>query len=81
MAGAAPHRGRRKDVFVAVAEVEAAGHPAEPRSYLRQLPGHNRVRLDLESCHLTLRHLYVGASRATSSEPRTGSTAPPGAPA
>ena len=26
------------------------------------------VRLDLESCHLTLRHLYVGASRATSSE-------------
>ena len=29
---------------------------------------HNRVRLDLESCHLTLRHLYVGASRATSSE-------------
>ena len=28
----------------------------------------NRVRLDLESCHLTLRHLYVGASRATSSE-------------
>ena len=45
---------------------------------------HNRVRLDLESCHLTLRHLYAGASRATSSEllgPRTGSTAPPGAPA
>ena len=29
---------------------------------------HNRVRLDLESCHLALRHLYVGASRATSSE-------------
>ena len=29
---------------------------------------HNRVRLDLESCHLTLRHLYVGASRARSSE-------------
>ena len=29
---------------------------------------HNRVRLDLESCHLTLRHLYVGASQATSSE-------------
>ena len=29
---------------------------------------HNRVRLDLESCHLTLRHLYVGALRATSSE-------------
>ena len=29
---------------------------------------HNRVRLDLESCHLTLRRLYVGASRATSSE-------------
>ena len=25
-------------------------------------------RLDLDSCHLTLRHLYVGASRATSSE-------------
>ena len=43
---------------------------------------HNRVRLDLESCHLTLRHLYVGALRATSSELlRTGSTAPPGAPA
>ena len=40
---------------------------------------HNRVRLDLESCHLTLRHLYVGASRATSSELR--STAPPEAPA
>ena len=31
---------------------------------------HNRVRLDLESCHLTLRHLYVGASRATSSSTR-----------
>ena len=31
---------------------------------------HNRVRLDLESCHLTLRHLYVGASQATSSELR-----------
>ena len=29
---------------------------------------HNCVRLDLESCHLTLRHLYVGASQATSSE-------------
>ena len=29
---------------------------------------HNRVRLDLESCHLTLRHLYVGGLRATSSE-------------
>ena len=28
----------------------------------------NRVRLDLESCHLTLRHLYAGASSATSSE-------------
>ena len=28
---------------------------------------HNRVCLNLESCHLTLRHLYVG-SRATSSE-------------
>ena len=27
---------------------------------------HNRVRLDLESCHLALRRLYVGASRATS---------------
>ena len=39
---------------------------------------HNRVRLDLESCHLTLRHL-----RAPScwKRPRTGSTAPPGAPA
>ena len=60
---------------MAVAEVEPDGvrldngmrlknHPAEPRSYLRQLPG---VRLDLDSCHLTLRHLYVGASRATRS--------------
>ena len=29
---------------------------------------HNRVRLDLECCHLTLRHLYVGASQTTSSE-------------
>ena len=45
----------------------AAGHPAEPRSDLRQLPGAH-PRLDLESCHLTLRHLYVGASRATSSK-------------
>ena len=45
---------------------------------------HNRVRLDLESCHLTLRHLYVGpcGPRAPSCwRPRTGSTAPPGAPA
>ena len=43
---------------------------------------HNRVRLDLESCHLTLRHLSRGP-RAPSSwrRPRTGSTAPPGAPA
>ena len=29
---------------------------------------HNRVRVGLESCHLTLRHLYVSASRATSFE-------------
>ena len=43
---------------------------------------HNRVRLDLESCHLTLRHLSHGP-RAPSCwrRPRTGSTAPPGAPA
>ena len=34
----------------------------------QRLTLHNRVRLDLESCHLTLRHLYVGASRSTSSE-------------
>ena len=37
---------------------------------------HNRVRLDLESCHLTLR--LTGQSRW---RPRTGSTAPPGTPA
>ena len=47
---------------------------------------HNRVRLDLESCHLTLLHLYVGASRARAPScwrrpSRTGSTAPPRAPA
>ena len=52
-----------KGVFVAVAEVE-------PDTYAscQGLTLHNRVRLDLEFCHLTLRHLYVGASRATSSE-------------
>ena len=45
------------------------GHPAEPRSYLRQLGAfHKRVRLDLEFCHLTLRHLHVGACW----RPRTG---------
>ena len=73
-----------KGVFVAVAEVEPDGvrldngmrlknqelratRPSHAVTY--QLPAlHNRVRLDLESCHLTLRHLYVGASRATSSK-------------
>ena len=40
---------------------------------------HNRVRLDLESCHLTLRHLYVPQAPSCW-RPRTGSTAPPGAP-
>ena len=41
---------------------------------------HNRVRLDL-SCHLTLRHLYVGASRATSSELLEAENGQHGAPA
>ena len=55
----------------------AAGHPAKPRSYLRQLPGAHPPqprRLDLESCHLTLRHLYVGASRATQHGASRGSS-------
>ena len=69
-----------KGVFVAVAEVEPDGvrldngmrlknqellRATRPRrSYLRQLPGAHPP----QPCHLTLRHLYVGASRATSSE-------------
>ena len=65
-----------KGVFVAVAEVEPDGvrdngmRPSHAVTYAscQGLTLHNRVRLDLESCHLTLRHLYVGASRATSSE-------------
>ena len=60
VAGAAPHGGRRKDTQ----------EPSHAVTYAscQGLTLHNRVRLDLESCHLTLRHLYVGASRATSSE-------------
>ena len=64
-----------KGVFVAVAEVEPDGvrldnRPSHAVTYAscQGLTLHKRVRLDLESCHLTLRHLYVGASRATSSE-------------
>ena len=56
------------------AAAEAAGaaarHKAQPRRHLRQLPGtlQGRVRLDLGSVHLSLRHLCVGALRATSSD-------------
>ena len=72
-----------KGVFVAVAEVEPDGvrldngmrlknqellRATRPSHAVTYASCHNRVRLDLESCHLTLRHLYVGASRATSSE-------------
>ena len=71
------------NLFVAVAEVRLdngmrlknqellwATRPSHAVTYAscQGLTLHNRVRLDLESCHLTLRHLYVGASRATSSE-------------
>ena len=56
-----------KGVFVAVAEVEPDGVRLDNGMRLKNQE-HNRVRLDLESCHLTLRHLCVGASRATSSE-------------
>ena len=55
-----------KGVFVAVAEVEPDGVRLDNGMRLKNQE--LRVRLDLESCHLTLRHLYVGASRATSSE-------------
>ena len=69
-----------KGVFVAVAEVEPDGVRLDNGMRLKNqellratrpshaVTLHNRVRLDLESCHLALRHLYVGASRATSSE-------------
>ena len=51
-------------------ELLRATRPSHAVTYAscQRLTLHNRVRLDLESCHLTLRHLYVGASRATSSE-------------
>ena len=81
MAGAAPHRGRRKDTqgrlcgrggsgagrSEAGQELLRATRPSHAVTYAscQGLTLHNRVRLDLESCHLTLRHLYVGASRAT----------------
>ena len=63
-----------KGVFVAVAEVEPDGVRLDNGMHQELLWAtwgltlHNCVRLDLEFCHLTLRHLYVGASRATSSE-------------
>ena len=55
------------------AAAEAAGaaarHKAQPRRHRCQgLTLQGRVRLDLGSVHLSLRHLYVGASRATSSD-------------
>ena len=63
-------------------ELLRAGHPAKPRSDLRQLPGAHPPQPRPPGPGVTLCHLYVGASRATSSKlPRTGSTAPPGAPA
>ena len=63
----------------------AAGHPAEPRSYLRQLPEAHPPQPRPPGPGVLPPHaapLYVGASRAPSCwRPRTGSTAPPGAPA
>ena len=53
----------RQGALVCKADVEVLWEPGN-----FQDDGAKRVRLDLESCHLTLRHLYVGASRATSSE-------------
>ena len=54
----------------------AATRPSHAVTYAscQGLTLHNRVRLDLESCHLTLRHLR-------GHELRAGLTAPPGAPA
>ena len=43
-------------------ELLRATRPSHAVTYAScQLTLHKRVRLDLESCHLTLRHLYVGA--------------------
>ena len=62
--------GVRLDMRLKNQELLRATRPSHAVTYAscQGLTLHNRVRLDLESCHLTLRHLYVGASRATSSE-------------
>ena len=85
-----------KGVFVAVAEVEpdgvrldngmrlkAAGHPAEPRSYLRQLSGPHppQPRPPGPSRCATCMWAPHGPRAPSCWRPRTGSTAPPGAPA
>ena len=70
-----------KGVFVAVTEVEPqlrlkqqellrATRLSHAVTYAscQGLTLQGRVRLDLGSVHLSLRHLYVGASRATSSD-------------
>ena len=98
VAGAAPHRGRRKDTqgrlcgrggsgagrseagqrHAAEELGAAAGHPAEPRSDLRQLPGlRNRVRLDLETSRATCTWAPHGprAPSCWRRPSRTGSTA------
>ena len=67
-------------------ELLRAARPSHAVTYAscQGLTLHNRVRLDLESCHLTLRHRTWAprGPRAPSCwKPRTGSTAPPGAPA
>ena len=99
VAGAAPHRGRRKDTqarlcgrggsgagrseagqrHAAEEPGAAAGHPAEPRSYLRQLPSASAWTCSpaTSRCATCTWRLTGGCWR----RPRTGSAAPPGAPA
>ena len=61
-----------KGVFVAVAEVEPDGVRLDNGMRLKNQELLRATRpshaVTYASCHLTLRHLYVGASRATSSE-------------
>ena len=65
-----PPHSLRAVLCLATPLVAAAGHPAEPRSFYgcQGLTLHNRVRLDLESCHLTLRHLCVAVHKLRAAE-------------
>ena len=72
VAGAAPHRGRREDTQGGLCGRGGSGAGRSELDNGMRLKNQELLRATrpshavtyLESCHLTLRHLYVGASRA-----------------